>query len=88
MLVAIYFSNYKGNGECRYLIGVNDNGTLFGLKENELNETLRIINIMAENLNAETRYTMSFSRLMLSSILVFYAKEHLGYPTVSNALRF
>ena len=44
----------EGNGECRYVIGVNDNGTLYGLKLSELNETLRIINQMAENLNAET----------------------------------
>lgn len=44
----------EGNGECRYLIGVNDNGSFFGLTSNQLNETIRIINLMAQNLNAET----------------------------------
>ena len=37
----------EGNGECRYLIGVNDNGTLHGLKEQDLNETIKIINMMS-----------------------------------------
>jgi len=45
----------EGNGECRYLIGVNDNGTLHGLKEQDLNETIKIINSMASSLNAETK---------------------------------
>jgi len=45
----------EGNGECRYLIGVNDNGTLHGLKEQDLNETIKIVNSMASSLNAETK---------------------------------
>jgi len=47
----------EGGGECRYLIGVNDNGTYYGLDRDTLNETIRVINQMAKQLNGETRVT-------------------------------
>ena len=45
----------EGGGECRYLIGVNDNGSYYGLEADTLNETISVINQMAKNLNAETK---------------------------------
>ena len=44
----------EGGGECRYLVGVNDNGTYYGLEKDTLNETIQVINTMAQSLNAET----------------------------------
>jgi len=44
----------EGNGECRYIIGVNDDGSFFGLGEKQLNETLKTLQSMAKKLLAET----------------------------------
>ena len=41
----------QGEGECFYNIGVEDNGTLFGLTDEEYKETIKILNIVAEKNN-------------------------------------
>lgn len=41
----------QGEGECFYNLGVEDNGTLFGLTEEEYQETIKILNIVAEKNN-------------------------------------
>ena len=52
----------EGGGECRYLIGVNDNGSYYGLETDTLNETISVINQMAKNLNAETKVRFRFPK--------------------------
>ena len=41
----------QGEGECFYNLGVEDNGTLFGLTDEEYEETIKILNIIAEKNN-------------------------------------
>ena len=41
----------QGGGECIYNIGVRDNGTLEGITEDEYNDTIKYINIIAEKNN-------------------------------------
>ena len=41
----------QGEGERFYNLGVEDNGTLFGLTEDEYQETIKILNIVAEKNN-------------------------------------
>jgi elongation factor 1-alpha len=36
----------QGEGECFYNLGVEDNGTLFGLTDDEYQETIKILNIV------------------------------------------
>ena len=54
----------EGGGECRYLIGVNDNGSYYGLETDTLNETISVINQMAKNLNAETKARLKFREIL------------------------
>lgn len=41
----------QGEGECFYNLGVEDNGALFGLTDEEYEETIKILNIVAEKNN-------------------------------------
>ena len=45
----------EGGGECRYLVGVDDDGTMPGLNQIQLDQTLQTVNQMASELNAETK---------------------------------
>jgi elongation factor 1-alpha len=40
-------------GECFYFIGVEDNGTPLGIVQWEMEETLRVLHLMSNNLKAE-----------------------------------
>lgn len=41
----------EGNGECFYNLGVNDDGTLCGLTDDEFQETIKVLNTIAEKNN-------------------------------------
>lgn len=43
----------EGNGECYYQLGINDNGTPFGLTEEEFVESLTNLKMVASNANAK-----------------------------------
>jgi GTPase len=43
----------EGDGECVYLCGIDDNGYFYGLNQTELEETMKTLNEMAAELNAE-----------------------------------
>lgn len=45
----------EGNGECYYNLGVEDNGTLSGITENEFDETIKTLNIIADKNNYYTQ---------------------------------
>ena len=49
----------EGNGECIYNIGVGDDGTLTGLTEDEYEETIKNIKIVAEKNNYSTNIISS-----------------------------
>ena len=55
LVTQMQFRLTEGGGECRYLIGVDDDGSMHGLRQSELDETLKTINQMANQLNAETK---------------------------------
>lgn len=55
LVTQMQFRLTEGSGECRYLIGVDDDGTMHGLHQSDLDETLKTINQMATQLNAETK---------------------------------
>ena len=42
---------FEGDGECIYNLGVGDDGTMHGITEDEYNETIKHINIMADKNN-------------------------------------
>ena len=41
----------EGNGECFYNLGIEDNGTLVGITDNDYEETIKYLNIIAEKNN-------------------------------------
>ena len=47
----------EGNGECYYVIGVEDNGNDLGISQEELEISLSVINTMAINLGCTTKVT-------------------------------
>jgi len=55
LVTQMQFRLTEGGGECRYMLGVDDDGSLHGLLQTELDETLKTLNIMAGQLNAETK---------------------------------
>ena len=45
----------EGNGECYYVIGVEDNGNALGISKQELEISLSVINTIAVNLGCQTK---------------------------------
>ena len=44
----------EGQGECLYEIGINDKGDVHGLDEDDFNESLKTLKLMAEKIECET----------------------------------
>jgi GTPase len=45
----------EGNGKAIYLIGVDDNGKIYSLNEENLNETIRYIKLISNKIGARVR---------------------------------
>lgn len=52
----------EGNGECVYQIGIKDNGSFYGLNDNDLNTSIANLSALCEKINACINY-ISIKRL-------------------------
>ena len=46
----------EGNGCCFYYIGVNDDGSIYGINDDEYDQTINMLKIMSEDCNAIIKY--------------------------------
>jgi len=64
----------EGNGECIYEIGILDDGKIFGLTEQELNQSIANLGVICEKVNAKINYTsvkkIPNEELMIAEIFI------------------
>ncbi len=49
------FRLYEGTGKAIYIIGIEDSGTAIGINRNELNESIKNLTLIAEELKAQLK---------------------------------
>ena len=77
LVTQMKFRLQEGNGECYYIIGVEDNGNALGIGEEELKNSIETLCIMTQKIDAEMsilQYTKGKEGL-IAEIMIKLKKE-------------
>ena len=60
---------YEGKGKAIYIIGLEDNGVPFGVSELEIKESIKLLSIMSEKINASIKSIRYYKGTNVSGVI-------------------